>query len=114
MDAHMPDLQTSSPSWLHSPLAEDPDLAEVVELFAAEMPERIANVLRHFDARRWRELQRAAHQLKGSAGSYGFAPITPAAARLEDAVREARPEQEIRQAVEELVALCARVRAGRP
>lgn len=99
---------------LYSPLSADPDLAEVVELFVQEMPDRVANLLKCVQASDWDSLRRAAHQLKGAAGSYGFMPITPAAARVEDAIRQSSPEAEILQAVDELVHLCHQARSGVP
>jgi len=102
------------PPLCYSTLAEDPDLAEIVEMFVQEMPDRVANLLRRFDARELNELERAAHQIKGAAGSYGFHQLTPSAARLEALVKQRRPEEEIKAALNELVALCQGVRAGTP
>jgi HPt (histidine-containing phosphotransfer) domain-containing protein len=99
---------------LFSPLAEDPDLAEVVGLFVQEMPERTGRMLERFAASDWEGLRRAAHQLKGAAGSYGFGAISPAAARLEDAILHSRPEEEINRALQDLIALCGQARAGTP
>jgi histidine phosphotransfer protein HptB len=101
-------------AWLYSPLAEDPDLRDIVDLFVAELPQRVQNVLDRFQTRDWDGLRRTAHQLKGAAGSYGFEPITPAAARVEDAVARRCPEEELSQAVSELVMLCGRARGGVP
>ena len=97
---------------LYSPLADDPDLAEIVELFVQEMPQRSAKLAERLGASDWEGLRRLAHQLKGAAGSYGFAPISPLAARVEDNILQSRPEDEIRRAVEALVELCGRARAG--
>jgi HPt (histidine-containing phosphotransfer) domain-containing protein len=99
---------------LYSTLGGDPDLGEIVDLFVAEMPQRVADILNLLDGARWGQLGRAAHQLKGAAGSYGFGPISPAAARVEEAVRQGLPEEPIRAAVDELVDLCHRARGGTP
>jgi HPt (histidine-containing phosphotransfer) domain-containing protein len=99
---------------LVSTYADDPDLAEIVEMFVDEMPERIDLLLRAYRAGHWDDLHRLAHQLKGAAGSYGFAPITPRAARLETAVRNEHTAAEIRHALDELVALCQCVRRDSP
>ena len=99
---------------LYSNLGADPDLAEIVEMFVDEMPARTADLIDCLESGDWERLARAAHQMKGAAGSYGFDAITPTAARLEAAVRETRPEDEIREALEELVTLCGKVRAGAP
>ena len=99
---------------LYSVLADDPDLAEIVALFVQEMPERIARLLDRFRESDLEGLRRVAHQIKGAAGSYGFAPISPAAARLEDGIVQSRSEEGIRQALDELIDLCRRARAGVP
>ena len=99
---------------LFSTLAEDPDLAEIVEMFVDEMPERVDKILNCFESEDWDGLWRVSHQLKGAAGSYGFPAITPCAGNLETAVKQARPEAEIRKALDELVAMCRNVRAGTP
>ncbi|MBN1908328.1 MAG: Hpt domain-containing protein [Pirellulales bacterium] len=102
------------PQALYSDLGADPDLGELVEMFVDEMPDRVANIQKLLDASNWEELRRAAHQLKGAAGSYGFSPISPTAAVVEDAIRAEQPEEQIRQAVETLCDMCNRVRAGAP
>lgn len=105
---------SNSSSPLYSTLATDPDLGEIVQLFVEEMPNRTATLRDRLNEADWEGLRRVAHQLKGAAGSYGFEPITPAAARVEDAIRQSAPEDEIRQMVEELIALCNSARPGTP
>ncbi|MBN2477382.1 MAG: Hpt domain-containing protein [Pirellulales bacterium] len=97
---------------LYSSLGGDPDLGEIVDLFVEEMPDRIATLLHQAETSDWENLRRTAHQLKGAAGSYGFDPISPHAAKLEDAIRDGEPHQQIRCAVEELVEICKRARGG--
>jgi HPt (histidine-containing phosphotransfer) domain-containing protein len=108
---------TSSPSEtapLHSDLSGDPELAEIVALFVEEMPQRVAGLRDALEARDWERLAGLAHQLKGSAGSHGFALVGQGAARVEDAIRSGLPELQIKQAVDELLALCRRARHGVP
>jgi HPt (histidine-containing phosphotransfer) domain-containing protein len=99
---------------LYSTLANDPDLAEIVEMFVDEMPGRIAHLVSCYAGQDWEGLDRAAHQLKGSAGSYGFHPVTDAAARLEGALRNPAAEDRIASAFRELVELCQCIQAGAP
>lgn len=99
---------------LYSRLAENEGLADLVELFVEELPNRVAQLRTHFDAENWAELERYAHQINGAAGSYGFDLLTPAAARLERAVAVHDSCEQIAAALEELEALCQRVRAGTP
>ena len=97
---------------LYSSLAADPDLGPIVELFVLEMPAKIRVLVEMLDRDDWAQLRILAHQLKGAAGSYGFWPISSAAARLEDTVRRSRPTEEIAGAVDQLVDLCNRATTG--
>jgi HPt (histidine-containing phosphotransfer) domain-containing protein len=96
----------------YSALSADPDFADIVAMFVDEMPARVRDFQAQFACANWEELARLAHQLKGAAGSYGFDPITPLAARLEKAIRNGEPLAAIRAALEDLVDACGRVRAG--
>jgi len=99
---------------LYSPLAADPDLGELVEMYVDEMPDRIAALQEMIASGNWEELRRFAHQMKGAAGSYGFEPISPIAGTVEDCIRDEAPEEQILQAAEGLREICSRVRAGVP
>jgi HPt (histidine-containing phosphotransfer) domain-containing protein len=96
-----------------SSLASDPDLVDIVDLFVEELPARVAAIQQCLASADWQSLQRYAHQMKGACGSYGFHQLTPAASRLESSVREECGEDVVREAVEELIVLCRRVRSGR-
>lgn len=94
-----------------STLRGDPLLADLVKLYVQEMPERIARLESLAVARQWEELAQAAHQLKGSAGGYGFGMLSAPADRLERVIRSGGEEPAILQALRELVQLCRCVRA---
>ncbi len=104
--------QNDPASQVYSRLAADPMLAELVSLFVEEMPDKIKAFEVQAKNRDWRQLARTAHQLKGAAGSYGFHAITPYAARLEAAARDAKQEESILLALDELLNLCMRIRCG--
>lgn len=99
---------------LYSNLGADPDLGEIVTMFVDEMPGRIALIEAQAAAGDWDSLRRTAHQLKGAAGSYGFDPISPAAATVEAAIKLGASPDEIRDKVEILVGMCRRAKAGAP
>lgn len=101
---------TQSP--IYSDMASDPDLAELVEIFVGELPERWGRVEACVAERDMVGLGRVAHQLKGAAGSYGFHCITDAAAGVEHGVKKNLPESEVLAMVRELLDLCKRARAG--
>jgi HPt (histidine-containing phosphotransfer) domain-containing protein len=97
---------------LYSTLGGDPDLGDLVTLFVEEMPDRVAHIQDMLNRHDWEELKRAAHQIKGAAGSYGFGAISPCAGKLEYAIRDQEPEENIQKAVEDLATMCSRACAG--
>ncbi|MFW6169642.1 MAG: Hpt domain-containing protein [Planctomycetota bacterium] len=97
---------------IYSSFGDDPDLGELVEMFVEEMPARIRALKEQADEQDWNELARIAHQLKGAAGSYGFDQLTPAAQDLELLARDGAAEPEIRDALNKVIDLCNRTRAG--
>lgn len=99
---------------VYSRFGRDPDLAELVELFVSEMPERIGKFRDCTERSDWEALGHAAHQLTGSAGSYGFSQLTPALQTLESLARVGAAPHAIQAAVEEVIDLCSRARAGSP
>lgn len=105
-------VQTTQP--LYSTIGTDPDFQELVTLFVQEMPERIQKILDCLNQGNLEDLHRLCHQLKGSAGGYGFPPISEAAAKVVDALRNHSPEEQIWQTVSDLLQLCQRARAGGP
>jgi PAS domain S-box-containing protein len=104
---------TMLPGFLYSHLADDPLFSELVDLFVQNMPDRINALDAQAKSRDWNQLAETAHQIKGTVGGYGFDEIMPYAARLEAAAREARQEEQILAALDELISLCRRVRSGK-
>lgn len=99
---------------LYSTIGNDPDFQELVALFVQEMPDRIQKILNHLQQGDREGLFYLTHQLKGSAGGYGFPPISLAAAQVVEALRNQFPEEYLRKTVEDLVTLCQAARAGTP
>ncbi|MCA9122620.1 MAG: Hpt domain-containing protein [Planctomycetaceae bacterium] len=100
--------------YVYSTLGLDPDLGDLVEMFVEELPSRIAMIQDCWQRADMDGLGRAAHQLKGAAGSYGFEELTPSLTRLDHNVRMSRPEAEIVSSIDEVAELCQRARAGGP
>jgi len=61
-------------------------LAEARAQFAASLPAKAAALQDHLTRGAWEEAKRAAHKLRGSAGTYGFAVIGAAAGEVEEAL----------------------------
>jgi len=86
----------------------DPDMIEIVQEFAQELPSRATSVEDLLREGELAELQRLAHQLKGAGGGYGFAPITEVAASLEQALKEGADAMVVR---DRAATLCETLRA---
>jgi HPt (histidine-containing phosphotransfer) domain-containing protein len=61
-------------------------LAEARAQFAASLPAKAAALQEHLARGAWEEARRAAHKLRGSAGTYGFAVLGAAAGEVEEAL----------------------------
>jgi HPt (histidine-containing phosphotransfer) domain-containing protein len=101
---------------LASEFANDPDMAELVELFVSEVPHRIDMIAEAFRAEQWDMLQRISHQLKGASAGYGFPDVGVAAGKVEHIIKSGPIADEVALAelssgVQELITLCRRVGA---
>lgn len=99
----------------HTPIqslyADDPEMAELVQLFVSELPDRIASVQTAWNHGKLDELTRLAHQLKGAGSGYGYPSITQAAAELERELRGLPAPSavaEVRDELEALLSVCRR------
>lgn len=96
---------------LKSTLADDPDMAELVEFFVAEIGDRVQTISTAAQENNLNQLRTVAHQLKGAAAGYGFGPISESAGTLEQAIDAAGPAahaENLRSQVDELIDLCRR------
>lgn len=94
-----------------SELSKDEDFAEIVEMFVNELPERIETMRTALESNDIESLQRAAHQLKGAAGGYGFPSITDCAKELEQSSKIQSELETIKTQLNELADMCGRARA---
>lgn len=100
---------------IRSLFAGDADMADLVSAFVAEMPGRVTALEGLWREQALEDLRRAAHQLKGSGGGYGFPVLSAAAAELEQTLNGLaqgsgqRTTEDLRRAYEQLTSLCRRV-----
>jgi signal transduction histidine kinase/DNA-binding response OmpR family regulator/HPt (histidine-containing phosphotransfer) domain-containing protein len=99
---------------LFSEFAADIDMVEIIDLFVEGLPGRMDELRTAMADGATAEVKRLAHQLKGAAGGYGFAPITTVAAELELAIGRGERATETNEIVERLLAMCARARHCEP
>jgi HPt (histidine-containing phosphotransfer) domain-containing protein len=93
---------------IRSTYEDDPDMLELVQSFAEELPERASALEALLANGQLDDLQVLAHQLKGAGGGYGFQVITDVAASLERALKEGRDLTAVKQSTDQL---CAVLRA---
>lgn len=101
---------------LRSEFAGDPDMAELVEAFVSEMPQRVEGLRRAWESQALDDLRRLAHQLKGASGGYGYPALGQAAAGVETTLNKMASGGQatmasLRQEFDALVSLCGRVAA---
>lgn len=96
---------------LRSVFRDDPDMVELIELFVAEIPERV-RLLQDLTAKGDSDgLRRLAHQLRGASGGYGFEALGQRAANLEAALKAESDVDIVRRRVDELIQICSRIAA---
>lgn len=105
---------------LTSEFASDPEMAELVTLFLSELPQRISTLADSWRDKKFKEVQRLAHQLKGASAGYGFPTIGLAAGKVENRLRDADPGDAperlaaLNTDLNELVNLCQRALRAQP
>ncbi len=100
------------PTLLLSELVEDPDMAELIGQFLADLPGRVDAIGVALDDNDRLRTAALAHQLKGAAGGYGYPTISEAARTLELSVRQAHDMVENRAPLLLLRACAAAAVAG--
>lgn len=68
---------------------DDPEMAELAELFLGGLAARLATIRRAWEAGDLAQVRFGSHQLRGAAGGYGFPEIGEAAGLVEDLLRGA-------------------------
>lgn len=100
---------------LYSEMRNDPDMAELVDLFTSEMPDRLRQVRTAWETSDLTTVQRLAHQLRGAACGYGFPALGKVAGALEDSLRAnkaAALSNEVLISYREFTNVCQRVAAA--
>ncbi len=109
----MADTPKPNKTPIRSTLANDPEMAELVAMFVADLSQRREAIQSALEGQRVDDLRRLAHQLRGCSASYGLKPIGEAAAKVEDAIKAMTGDAgaqltRIRGEVDELIEMCDR------
>ena len=89
--------------------SDDPELAELVRLFVADLGRDVDRMTKALEANDLKKLAFLAHQLKGSAGSYGFPELTRQAARLESCAKGELSGSHVEIELEQFARMCTGV-----
>lgn len=85
---------------------EDDDSRLLLAQYASEMPERVKLLRQALTTRDYTWLQRLSHQIKGSAGLYGFPQLAAKAGELENLLREKSCDAVVIAAANAVIELC--------
>ena len=102
---------------LSSEFASDPEMADLVEVFISELPDRLKTLEEVWAGAKFDELKRISHQLKGASAGYGFSVIGVAAGSLEGTLNRVQCTPDLKTLAtmktqfDELVTLCRRAAA---
>lgn len=99
---------------LISEFADDPDMAEIIEMFLGGLEERVTSLDSAFGTGNLTELASVAHQLKGAAGGYGYPIISSLAFDVEKLAKAGQADDVLRSTLDRLVLMCRRAIAGAP
>jgi len=104
--------QADSVGAVYSDYRDDADMAGIIAEFVAHLPQRVKEMRQAAANNQWDALQRAAHQLKGSGGGYGYACLTEVARGLESQAKRQDAEAAM-LTLNDLAVLVERILAGR-
>jgi signal transduction histidine kinase/CheY-like chemotaxis protein len=90
----------------------DATLQPLIERFVRRLPDRVTALRVESRAPASDRLLLLVHQLRGAAGGFGYHPVSTAAGAVEDLLRAGGEHALVLRALDDLFAICARVRAS--
>lgn len=97
---------------LYSTFVAEPAIAEIVPIFLQNLPSYVRRLEEALAAGDVDVAVRTCHDLKGTAGGYGYPSISSAASSLETALRAGDVDQKGKELLESLRELCERAQLG--
>jgi signal transduction histidine kinase/ActR/RegA family two-component response regulator/HPt (histidine-containing phosphotransfer) domain-containing protein len=94
---------------IRSSLADDPRMLEIIPAFVERLPSKVHKMLGFLERQDLAALQRVVHELVGTAGGYGFAPVSPHARRAEQAIRAPNGVASIAAEITSLIEIIRRI-----
>jgi PAS domain S-box-containing protein len=105
-ETSVPEKSPTSIEPLISDFADDPDMVEIIEMFADGLSDRIESITTAFEDRNFTTVSGIAHQFKGAAGGYGYPSLSELAFEVEHLARQNADDAQIEDALDLLVGQC--------
>jgi PAS domain S-box-containing protein len=102
-------LSPASEAQIRSSYADLPKMKVIIQQFVGDLPAMVGQIKSWFASGELVSVRRAAHQLRGAGGGYGFPQLTEPSLQLEHAIAETRPLEEIHDRMNELFAVLRRI-----
>jgi HPt (histidine-containing phosphotransfer) domain-containing protein len=99
---------------LVSKFSDDEDMRELIDLFAGELPKKVAAIQRLAAAQDAAALRTLCHQLKGAGGGYGFDSITELAGLAEAPLKAGASVEQVQAQIQALIDLLRSVQGSAP
>ena len=97
------------PGLIKSSLAGDPRMTKIIPVYVDRLPDKVRKMLELLEHRDLVTLQRVIHDIVGTAGGYGFAPISLPARRAEQSIRGGDALESVSAAIGSLIEVIRRI-----
>jgi PAS domain S-box-containing protein len=94
---------------IKSTLAGDPRMMEIIPGFVDRLPGKVRKMLDLLEHHDLVALQQVVHEILGTAGGYGFAPISPPARRAQQSLQEGEEMEPITAEITSLIEVIRRI-----
>jgi CheY-like chemotaxis protein len=94
---------------IRSSLAGDPRMTEIIPAFVGRLPDEVRKMLDLLEHHDLVELQKVIHDLLGTAGGYGFAPLSQPALRARQSIRAGAALEPITAEINSLIAVIRQI-----
>jgi PAS domain S-box-containing protein len=97
------------PGPIKSSLAGDPRMMKIIPAYVDRLPDKVCKMLELLEHRDLVALQKVIHDIVGTAGGYGFAPVSPPARRAEQSIRGGDALESITAGIASLIEVIRRI-----
>jgi CheY-like chemotaxis protein len=104
-----PPVAGSSPESIRSTLAGDPRMREVIPAFVGRLPGKVRQMLYLLEHQDLVALQKIVHDILGTGGGYGFAPLSLSARKAQDSLRAGAALEPITSEINSLIEIMRRI-----